>query len=193
MASAAFAAENSGPSAIEPPAPAASAADAMAQDDLATAIDAARTKEAPDAPHLKIDPTLTEIARARAYAMANGAPFAHEDRQGRQPAIDMVRAKFGQYGYIGENIFQQTRNIFHFSRASGDFDPEAFSKVAAQGWMRSEEHRANILSPDYTESGIGVYTKGEQTYAAQIFWGPPPAPVRARAKPPGPVQHWLGQ
>jgi uncharacterized protein YkwD len=54
-----------------------------------------------------------------------------------------------QAGYLswtslGENI------------ANGYPTPEA----VVAGWMASPAHRANILSPDYTELGVGVTSRG---------------------------------
>ena len=89
------------------------------------------------------------IARQRSGDMANGAPFAHEDSAGHFVASEKVQARFGQYGTIGENIMMERDP----ARA---FDAEAFARRAVQGWMNSEGHRANILSPAYDRSGVGV-------------------------------------
>jgi len=134
---------------------------------VAKAVDAARAKSAPNAPHLAIDPVLTEIARARSQAIADGAPFSHQDNAGRYPAIDMVTARFGPAGTIGENLFAAGGT----GRA---IDSEAYAKRAAEEWMASQEHRDNILSPDYDTTGIGVVVKGDAAYTTQIFRGPPP-------------------
>jgi uncharacterized protein YkwD len=99
--------------------------------------------------------------------MADGAPFSHQDSQGQYPAFDMVIARFGPYGTIGENIFAAGGT----GRA---FDPAAYRKRAADEWMASEEHRENILSRDFNATGIGVVVKGAAAYATQVFRGPPP-------------------
>ena len=44
---------------------------------------------------------------------------------------------------------------------------------AVSGWMTSPGHRANILSPDYRSSGIGVAVNGAYAYATQVFRGAP--------------------
>jgi uncharacterized protein YkwD len=134
---------------------------------IAKEVDAARAKNAPNAPHLDIDPALAEIARARSRAIADGAPFSHQDNAGRYPAIDMVIARFGPEVSIGENLFAAGGT----GRA---FDPDAYAKRAAEDWMTSPEHRENILSSDYNATGIGVIVKGDAAYTTQIFRGPPP-------------------
>src|SRR5471030_909536 len=132
---------------------------------IAQHIEAERARLAPDAPQLTPDPDLTDIARDRSEAMAHGAPFSHEDEIGRFVAAERVRERFGPYGTIGENILE----IY----GSRYFDAAAFAERAVSGWMTSPGHRANILSPDYRSSGIGVSVNGAYAYATQVFRGPP--------------------
>jgi uncharacterized protein YkwD len=132
---------------------------------IARGIDAQRRKFAPDAPSLAGNRDLADIARRRSSDMAGGAPFAHEDAQGRFVAADLVRARFGPYGSIGENIMEMGS-----SRA---FSPETFAQMAVEGWMKSPGHRKNILDPDYNSSGIGVAIQNGTAYATQVFFGPP--------------------
>jgi uncharacterized protein YkwD len=138
------------------------AAEAM----IAERIDAERARLAPDAPPLASDPVLDQIARQRSADMAHGAPFAHEDATGRFIADDRVRARFGPYGSVGENIMFE-------NAPSRLFDAESFARRAVQGWMNSPDHRANILSPTYDHAGVGVAIEGSRAYATQVFWGPP--------------------
>jgi uncharacterized protein YkwD len=140
---------------------------------IAERIQVERARFAPDAPRLIADPDLTNIARERSEAMAHGAPFSHEDESGRFVAADMVHARFGPYGAIGENILE--------TYASRDFDAAAFAERAVSGWMMSPGHRANILSPDYRSSGIGVAVNGDYAYATQVFRG---SPKRVPVRPP---------
>jgi uncharacterized protein YkwD len=144
---------------------------------IAERINAERTRLAPDNPTLASDPALTKIARLRSQAMALGAPFAHEDENGRFAAGDLVHKDFGPYGAVGENIMMQRDE----SRA---FDAEAFARRAVAGWISSEGHRANILSRNFNRSGVGVVVNGSYVYATQVFWGPPVRPAgRGRRGP----------
>lgn len=161
-----------------------SSAEATAQRLIGERIAAFRAEFAPDTPPLVSDPDLVRIARARSSALASGAPFSHQDFEGRYPAIEMVKARFGPYGYIGENIAMETN-------ASRAFNAEAFARRTVDGWMASEEHRDNILSPDYTRTGIGVVIFRDRAYATQIFRGPPPpAKRRQPLRPRGPGGAW---
>jgi uncharacterized protein YkwD len=140
---------------------------------IAQGIETERVRLAPNARPFASDPTLARLARARSQAMANGVPFAHEDDKGRFAADVMVRAEFGHYGAVGENIMMERDP----ARA---FDPEAFARRAVQGWMNSEGHRANILGAQYDRAGVGVAINGSYAYATQLFWGPPEARPRRR-------------
>ena len=149
---------------------------------IAKGIDEARAEFAHDAPKLVRNGELDRIARIRSDAIAKGVdPFAHEDSQGKQAATEMMRDRISPYGAFGENIMYD----FH---SSGVFNPERFAKAAVAGWMNSPGHRANILSPDFDRSGIGVAvtSRGTTAYATQVFMGPPrTAPRPERREPPG--------
>jgi len=133
---------------------------------IAERIAVERARFAPDARPLASDSALTKIARERSGEMAEGAPFAHEDEQGRFAAAGKVHVRFGPYGAIGENIVLERDS-------SGSFEAEAFARRAVQNWMNSEGHRAAILSPLFDRNGVGVVFKGTAAYATQVFWGPP--------------------
>jgi uncharacterized protein YkwD len=144
---------------------------------IAGRINAERARLAPEARVLAPDSALNKIARLRSQAMAHGAPFAHEDENGRFTAADLVHKDFGLYGAVGENIMMERD-------ASRAFQAESFARRAVAGWMSSEGHRANILSRGFNRSGIGVAINGSYVYATQVFWGPPArAADRARRGP----------
>ena len=132
-------------------------------------IDAERARLAPEARALAPDPALKDIARQRSQAMAHGAPFAHEDKYGRFAAGDLVHKDFGLFGAVGENIMMEHDPL----RAC---EAQFFARRAVAGWMRSQGHRANILSRNFDRSGIGVAINGSYIYATQVFWGPPLKP-----------------
>ena len=149
---------------------------------IAKGIDEARAEFAPEAPKLVRNGELDRIARLRSDAIARGVdPFAHEDSKGRHAATEMMQDRISPYGAFGENIMYD----FH---SSGVFNPERFAKTAVDGWMNSPGHRANILSPDFDRSGIGVAvtSRGTTAYATQVFMGAArPAPRPERREPPG--------
>jgi uncharacterized YkwD family protein len=94
-------------------------------------------------PPLKIDTTLSKMARDKANDMAVHHYFSHTSPTYGSP-FDMMK-KYGiQFTAAGENI------------AEGQTSPEE----VVNGWMNSEGHRANILNKQYTHIGVGYSENG---------------------------------
>jgi len=104
---------------------------------------------------LSVSPELADAAQNYSQVLASGNCFAHTC--GPLPNFADRDAQAGYDGWttIGENI------------AGGYATPE---QVVAQ-WMASPGHRDNILSPKFTEIGIGVAWGGGRygTYWTQEF------------------------
>jgi uncharacterized protein YkwD len=86
---------------------------------------------------LRVDSTLTLAARAHSREMLRGGYFAHGNFQGRMLGFH-VRGPFA-----GENL------------AWGDGSFAKAQTIIAE-WLRSPEHRANLLRPGFTRIGIGA-------------------------------------
>lgn len=107
-------------------------------------------------PPLKRQDDLCKAAHWLAADMATNNYFQHADRAGRN--IDSRLPYFGykDFSTIGENI------------AAGQITPA----VAVADWMKSPGHRANLLSPDFCEIGVGyvhVPNSESQDYWVQDF------------------------
>jgi uncharacterized YkwD family protein len=102
---------------------------------------------------LKMNATLNKSAQAKAKDMHDKKYFDHNSPTYGTP-FQMMN-KFGyKYSYAGENI------------AYGQRSP----KEVMQAWMNSAGHRANILSSNFTEIGIGYVADGN--YWVQQFGKP---------------------
>ena len=88
---------------------------------------------------LRIDPTLSDAAAAKAKDMATKEYFSHTSPDGTTPWYFFEKAGY-VYRYAGENL------AIHFTNAESE----------ESAWMASEKHRENILSPKYVETGIAV-------------------------------------
>jgi uncharacterized protein YkwD len=103
---------------------------------------------------LKVNATLLKVARAHAANMAKQHKMEHilDDKN---PSQRIEKAGY-DFRSVGENI------------AAGE--KGATIDAIFKGWMESEKHRDNILSPKYDEIGLGLATddKGE-TYYTQDF------------------------
>ncbi|MFP7298769.1 CAP domain-containing protein [Neobacillus niacini] len=103
-------------------------------------------------PALKVDLTLSKMAREKSRDMSANGYFSHTSPTYGSP-FDMMK-KYGiTYRYAGENI------------AMGQRTPEEVVKA----WMNSEGHKKNILSPNFTHIGVGYVSQGN--YWTQEFIG----------------------
>jgi uncharacterized protein YkwD len=99
---------------------------------------------------------LQQIARRHSEDMASRLFFGHRNPDG-QGVVDRVRAGgIADFIATGENIL------------SGK--PLTDPGQAVREWLKSSRHRKNVLSPRYTESGVGI-AQGEngQVYVTQVF------------------------
>ncbi|HYF97661.1 MAG TPA: CAP domain-containing protein [Coxiellaceae bacterium] len=101
---------------------------------------------------LTLNPTLNLAAFAKAEDMVSRNYFAHVGPDGSQP-WDWFEAMGYQYTYAGENL------------AVGYSDPHELES----SWMSSPQHRANILSPFYSDIGLAVVTQNNTTVVVQFF------------------------
>ncbi|CEG25730.1 SCP-like extracellular protein [Bacillus sp. B-jedd] len=103
-------------------------------------------------PALKIDTTLSKMAREKSRDMSANGYFDHNSPTYGSP-FEMMK-KYGiTYTYAGENI------------AMGQRTPQE----VVTAWMNSEGHRQNILNPNYTHIGVGHIAHGN--YWTQEFIG----------------------
>ncbi|MBD2255981.1 CAP domain-containing protein [Pseudanabaena sp. FACHB-2040] len=113
------------------------------------------------------DPLLHLAAQKHAEDMLERQFFAHVNLDGVTPS-GRFRAVGGQMG-AAENIYRQTGGSAAVSYS--------LAERVQKGWMESDGHRANLLSPGYRAFGYGVATSpaGDAIYAVQMFR--PPTPV----------------
>jgi len=113
-------------------------------------------------PDLEISPLLQAAAQEKANDMASKGYFAHTSPQGLTPWYWFQQVGY-DFDYAGENL------AVNFSD----------SQDVTTAWMNSPEHRANILSTDFTQVGIataqGVYDGQPTTFVVEEFGAPAPA------------------
>ncbi|MEO8065781.1 MAG: CAP domain-containing protein [Candidatus Doudnabacteria bacterium] len=101
---------------------------------------------------LSLNPTLNLAAYAKAEDMISKNYFAHVSPGGVKP-WDWFKNLGYNYSYAGENL------------AEGYSDPYELEN----SWMNSPTHRANILSPFYSEAGLAVVSRNNTTIIVQFF------------------------
>jgi uncharacterized protein YkwD len=98
---------------------------------------------------------LAQVARNYSQKMARKNFFSHTSPDGDTPA-QRVRSAGIFYLVMGENLFKST-NV-----------PKPVP-LAVEGWMDSPGHRENIMHPEYTQTGVGIWREGNTYYITQLF------------------------
>ncbi|SHH01386.1 SafA/ExsA family spore coat assembly protein [Tepidibacter thalassicus] len=99
---------------------------------------------------------LSRVARYKSQDMIDKNYFSHISPTYKSP-FEMMR-NFGiKFSYAGENIAYGQRT----------------AQEVMNSWMNSPGHRKNILSPNYTQIGVGLAIKSNGTkYWTQMFIRP---------------------
>lgn len=92
-------------------------------------------------PPLKLNPIISEAAQSQAEVVAETGQLTHHDKEGRRPS-QRLREQGYEVQAVGE--------ILAFAPTWGD---------TLNAWLRSEKHRAILLSSEYRELGVGVTEK----------------------------------
>ena len=106
----------------------------------------------PAAQALALNPSLTTAALAHSQEMAVYAQFDHRGHDGSTPATRVVRAGYGEYAVVGENI------------AAGAMTP----REVTEGWLASPAHCENIMDARFTQIGIAFAVN--RTTAETVYW-----------------------
>lgn len=116
-------------------------------------------REANGLPPLNLNPELTHAAQLKAKDMFAKDYWAHVSPDGTTPWVFIKNAGYN-YLYAGENLARG------FTTSSD----------VVTAWMNSPEHRANLLSPNYTDVGFavatGTLTGSDTTLVVQEFGSP---------------------
>ncbi len=98
------------------------------------------------------NPTLNLAAYAKAKDMLEKNYFGHTSPDGTQPWHWLQTLGY-RYSYAGENL------------AEGFSD----AKDLENSWMASPKHRANILSPFYSDQGLAIVSDGHTNIVVQFL------------------------
>jgi uncharacterized protein YkwD len=106
---------------------------------------------------LVLDSAMLYLAREHSENMANSGVFSHRNQNGAMVDDRARDAGIGDWQGIAENIAanQNAKNAV---------------AMAIECWLKSEGHRRNLLSNDWTRSGIGVAVSPDgKYYFTQVF------------------------
>ena len=111
-----------------------------------------RERKARKLPPLRSDPRLEAAAQEHAEDMLERGYHAHRSPAGTQP-MQRVRREGYDAQRVGENITKGQGSV----------------EEVMKGWMRSREHRENILEPSFADAGFGL-ALGKAAQGDQVFW-----------------------
>ena len=110
-----------------------------------------RERKAQGLPSLMLDDALTEAARKHAERMAERRTVSHQ-LPGEPTLPSRAKAAGAHFTWLSENV---------------DEGPDA--SAIHQSFMKSPQHRANILDSDMDSVGIGVAENNGQLFAVEDF------------------------
>jgi hypothetical protein len=107
-------------------------------------------------------------------AKVNVPPLKWNDRlaiAARLHSDEMAKHKDLSHQLAGEPVFTE-RLLDRGARFSSAAENVGFADDAEtlqSGWMHSPPHRTNLLSPNYTDMGVGIVRSGDQLWATEDF------------------------
>ena len=107
---------------------------------------------------LRADARLSDVAREYSCRMARDDVFSHTSPTGGT-LRERIRAAGYHYTAAGENLAKTVNARYPIERA-------------VQGWLKSEGHRNNIMSTEFTMTGVGICHRETTYYFTQIFLRP---------------------
>jgi len=105
-------------------------------------------------PTVSQSPILINVARRKSQDMGEQGYFDHQAPDGTT-TDDWLKNEGHSFTAWGENI--------------ADFGTNVTAEEMMDGWMNSPGHRANILKPEFTLLGVGVYMTHGRAFATQVF------------------------
>ena len=107
---------------------------------------------------LKLSGRAAVVARGHSYDMALRHYLSHLSPEGIGPA-ERLKGEGIEFTGAAENIY-----------ADDYHELEHLADRAVEGWLKSAEHRATLLSDKFLETGIGVaHSDDGKTYVTQDF------------------------
>ena len=114
---------------------------------------------------------LDAIARYKSWDMAQRDYFAHKGPENQR--YGYLRERYaGSCGVIGQNLHRSMNNAQGTQTQESLSDESQIATTAVNSLMNSTGHRRNILEPNYSVEGIGVFVDERGTiYLTQEFCG----------------------
>jgi uncharacterized protein YkwD len=125
-------------------------------------VEAERHRANADAKPLILDPELMKAAQLHSDDMATKRSFDTGNPDGNL-AVNILLTDPKFRGFVGEISAAQ-----YFTPANG-LDPDTYARGFLEIWLRSPDHRMNLVDGAFDRTGIGISVNGDTIYAAEVF------------------------
>jgi uncharacterized protein YkwD len=125
-------------------------------------VEAERHRLNSQAKVLILDPELMQAAQTHSDDMATKRSFDVDNPNGNL-AINtlLIDPKFR--GFVGENSAAQ------YFTPGARIDPEVYAQGFLNIWLKSPDHKMNLIYAAFDKTGIGIAVNGNTIYAAELF------------------------
>jgi uncharacterized protein YkwD len=111
---------------------------------------------------LILDPELMQAAQTHSNDMAMKGSFDAANPNGNL-AVNILLTDPKFRGFVGENSAAQ-----YFTPSAG-IDPDTYARGFLDIWLKSPDHRMNLIYAGFDKTGIGIAVNGNAIYAAELF------------------------
>ena len=125
-------------------------------------VEAERHRLNAQAKALILDPELMQAAQSHSDEMASKRSFDTGNPDGNL-AVNILLTDPKFRGFVGEISAAQ-----YFTPATG-LDPETYARGFIDIWLKSPDHRMNLIYGGFDKTGIGISVSGDTIYAAELF------------------------
>lgn len=101
---------------------------------------------------------VRRVAQSHSQRMLDTGHFAHCDERGFT-AGDRLTESGVNWRTVGENLLEDV----------GAPSSDTVVAEAVEAWIRSPDHRANLLDGTYTETAVGIASRNGRTVLTQLF------------------------
>jgi uncharacterized protein YkwD len=111
---------------------------------------------------LILDPELMRAAQSHSEDMAKKGSFDTANPNGNL-AVNILLSDPKFRGVVGENSAAQ------YFTPGMRIDPNTYARGFLDIWLKSPDHKMNLIDPSFDKTGIGIAVGGNTIYAAELF------------------------
>ncbi len=108
-----------------------------------------------------LDSGLSRVAFSHSLNMGTRSFWGHVDPEGKTPRLRVLEAYRDFRGGVAENLWKCS--------GCGRLSAGELARRAVRAWLESPGHRQNLLHPQATHCGVGVWAEGDAVYVTQVI------------------------